>query len=192
MTVRFKTRPPHPSSSRQDVLKYLIHDQNWKIGAELGVFRGQTLVSLLSAFDDLTMIGVDLWPPTEMMPVTPRNKVTGEASYYGEPMDLHERAVRRSVERFGTRCKLFKMATVEAADHIADRSLDFVFIDADHRTQSVLDDIAAWSRKVRLDGFLLGHDIDWPSVRTAVSQAFEGRSWFEMPANVWGIKVTPQ
>ncbi len=39
-----------------------------------------------------------------------------------------------------------------------DESLDFVYIDADHRFDYVMEDLIAWGRKVRKGGIISGHD----------------------------------
>lgn len=57
-----------------------------------------------------------------------------------------------------TRFTMIKRPSVEAAENIPDLSLDFVYIDANHFKQFVLDDIAAWYPKVRHGGIIAGHD----------------------------------
>ena len=57
-----------------------------------------------------------------------------------------------------------------------------MFIDADHTEAAVLSDIEAWTPKVRSEGFVIGHDIDWPSVRRAVEATGEHR---RLADNVW-------
>jgi predicted O-methyltransferase YrrM len=72
--------------------------------------------------------------------------------------------------------------SADSAKHFADRSVWGVFIDADHATESVLRDIAAWSPKVSEGGVLAGHDIDAPSVAAAVTipHAVSGRCWIKL------------
>lgn len=59
--------------------------------------------------------------------------------------------------------------SVKAASLYEDHSLDFVFIDGDHRYANVLEDIKAWLPKIKHLGVLSGHDYGWcPDVRRAV------------------------
>ena len=51
-----------------------------------------------------------------------------------------------------------KRLSHEAADAFADRSLDFVFIDASHELDEVRQDLAAWWPKMRSGGLFAGHD----------------------------------
>lgn len=53
---------------------------------------------------------------------------------------------------------LHRAFSTDAAGDIADGSLDWVFIDAMHTRDAVLEDLTTWSSKVKADGFILGHD----------------------------------
>ena len=82
-----------------------------------------------------------------------------------------------------------EMDTGDAASHVPNEYLDFVFIDADHSTHAVLRDISFWRPKLKPTGFLLGHDANWPSVSRALT-AILG-TWTELDANVWCKPVHP-
>jgi hypothetical protein len=64
-----------------------------------------------------------------------------------------------------------RKSSVEAAKDYADASLDFVFIDGDHRYECVLEDIKAWLPKIKNLGVIAGHDYGWcTDVRKAVHE----------------------
>jgi len=63
-----------------------------------------------------------------------------------------------------------RMTSVDAAATYPDNSLDFVFIDADHNYEPVLQDITAWLPKVKVGGILGGHDYRHGPVSAAVHQ----------------------
>ena len=75
--------------------------------------------------------------------------------------------------------------SVTAASRYADKSLDFVFIDAEHAYPYVSRDIDAWLPKVRKGGIISGHDftLEFPGVIQAVTerfsewQVFRGVNW---------------
>jgi predicted O-methyltransferase YrrM len=65
-----------------------------------------------------------------------------------------------------------KMTSTQAARCIADGSLDVVYIDGDHRYDSVRDDLAAFMPKLRPGGWMAGHDYDTPGVTVALFGMF--------------------
>lgn len=62
--------------------------------------------------------------------------------------------------------------SVEAAARYVDHSLDFVMIDAGHKYEEVLADLAAWAPKVKAGGILAGDDFNWPGVEKAVREVY--------------------
>ncbi len=78
--------------------------------------------------------------------------------------------------------------SVGAAAIFADASVDFVFLDANHSYESVVNDLRAWWPKIRPGGMLAGHDYTWTGVRRAVHEFF-GHSDLGIPssASCWGV-----
>lgn len=77
-----------------------------------------------------------------------------------------------------------------AANRFADKSVDMVFIDADHSYESVSDDIRAWLPKCR--HLICGHDYTddgvghWPGVVRAVNEVFPK---IEQVESLWAVKL---
>jgi Methyltransferase domain len=71
--------------------------------------------------------------------------------------------------------------SITASGFFANRSLDWVHLDARHELQQVQADIRAWLPKVKVNGWLSGDDYDavkWPGVVTAVRELLpEARPW---------------
>lgn len=69
-----------------------------------------------------------------------------------------------------------RLTSVDAAKLYHDKSLDFVFIDADHSYEAVKEDINVWLPKLKLGGILAGHDFNPATlhggVERAVTEAF--------------------
>ena len=65
-----------------------------------------------------------------------------------------------------------RATSVEAAKLYNDRSLDFIFIDANHSYEFVKADIGAWLPKLKKGGYIGGHDYDWAGVKKAVDEFF--------------------
>lgn len=70
------------------------------------------------------------------------------------------------------RCFIKQKSSLEAAKEMTDNWFHFIYIDADHTYQSVLDDMNAWWPKVQEGGVLAGHDYSpkWPGVIRAVQE----------------------
>lgn len=62
----------------------------------------------------------------------------------------------------------------KAAEKFLDNSCDIVFIDMDHTYEAVKKDIKSWLPKVKLGGYIAGHDYtsDWIGVVNAVNETF--------------------
>ena len=72
--------------------------------------------------------------------------------------------------------------SVSVSKRYADKSLDFVWIDADHSVDGVLADLRAWHPKVKDDGCFAGHDYAplIPGVIRAVNIYFAGKDTLEL------------
>lgn len=170
--------------TRARILESLVKERGWRIGAELGVLRGDTFLHLLRTCPDLAMIGVDLW-----MPMPEKDGQEGGRSYLAHDLEGYLQRLKDRIAPYGGRAALLRLSTVEAALRFPDRHFDFVFIDADHTYEGVSADIDAWRPKVRPGGMLLGHDYnhrDFPGVVRAVDERFTPELF---PDHVWGAVV---
>jgi len=70
----------------------------------------------------------------------------------------NELQVRLNSWRNEPHIHFLKMKSTEAADTFKDESLDWVYIDARHDYESVLEDMNAWWPKVKQGGLFSGHD----------------------------------
>lgn len=149
------------------------------IGAEVGVYKGETSQYLLSVFPSLQLLCVD--------PYVDYSEY--EEDRTSECMSEAEAIARQRLEHFGKRAKFIKDYSVSAAKSVGDNCLDFVFIDAIHTYEAVKEDIEAWYPKVRSGGLVMGHDVSWSGVKEAVEEFLvkEGKAGFLTPstADVW-------
>lgn len=74
------------------------------------------------------------------------------------------------------RCEVIHAASLTVAAATPPGSIDIVYIDADHKYDSVKADIQAWLPAIRKGGYISGHDYcaPWPGVMQAVDEAIGG------------------
>lgn len=157
---------------RMHWLAQQIKQRGYHTGAEVGCRTGATTGHILVRCPRLQLLyAVDLWD------VVPEQFQT---DYWKQTYPQDSKPFRRMEEKFNhtvgsnlRRVKKLVGLSWSMANRVADGSLDFVFIDADHAYESVRKDIMAWLPKVRQGGLMCGHDIDLPGVSRAVSELFE-------------------
>jgi hypothetical protein len=121
----------------------------------------------------LKLIMVDSWKPESGHTKSYRDSGDWHAHQSEEEQTAHETVAREVTEFAGTRREIMKMDSIDAAKHVLDHSLDFVFIDADHSFSGCSSDISSWRSKVKPGGLLCGHDYGFetlPGVKKAVDE----------------------
>jgi len=94
------------------------------------------------------------------------------------------------VSQFVPRFTVQQNSSINVSSIYPNNYFDLVFIDADHSYKSCIEDIRAWWPKVKIEGYIGGHDYDHPdqgSVKQAVDEFFgndyvvelaQNRTWF--------------
>lgn len=75
------------------------------------------------------------------------------------------------------------------AGRYTDLSLQFVYIDASHDYSSVLTDLASWWPKIRLGGWMAGHDFTSEGVGRAVMYFMKNKpvEWMRIQDGTWCV-----
>lgn len=134
-----------PNVGRDDLAK-LFAELGYTIGAEIGVSRGIYSEVLCQANPGLLLYCIDPWKAySEYWERVSQAKFD---RLYGEAVDR--------LTPYG--CRLVRKFSMEALEDFEDRSLDFVYIDANHDFLHVTRDVDGWRRKVRKGGIVSGHD----------------------------------
>lgn len=140
------------------------------------------------------------WPGHYVM-VDPWRHIDGYDDVMNGDDAEHEERFRQAMAvaaNYTTRCEVFRMDSLAAAQRFNDRSLDFVYIDADHSYEGCKRDILAWAPKVKPGGILAGHDyynhiVGTPTpfeVRRAVAEVCGGPCGVtHEPAPSWWIHI---
>jgi predicted O-methyltransferase YrrM len=183
---------------------HLIAINKVKIGAEVGVWKGQTSKKILdkSQIEKLYMIDpyrLDLnhfnhktkvGDPQTMPPGCYQCDMGGKLLAQNE-LDALYLNVREEMKPWGARAELLRLTSVEGAERLEDNSLDFVFIDAIHLYENVKEDINTWLPKVKQTGIIAGHDYgkDFPGVIAAVHELFPSKLVNVHPqSTVWNVR----
>lgn len=170
------------SGKRELVIEKFIKMHGWTYGVELGVWKGRTFKHLLNSVPNLRMVGVDLYAP-QIENEGPEKWTKGENGHEWDHEAYYNDLV--SFSRYkNARGKIIRDYTFNAVKEFKDSEIDFVFIDADHSYEAVKKDIEDWDPKVKIGGYVFGHDIDWPTVKQAVEEKY-GKDYVIEDDNVW-------
>jgi len=150
---------PRSSGRAYEVLRRIKNIKN-PVGAELGVFNGNLSVLLLSNKTDLTLHMIDSWEGEGAGYIgdTEDSVATFSHQYMN---DIFAKTMQRT-DFAKDRRHVHRMRTDKAHAALADGSLDFCFIDADHSYEGCKSDIELYRPKIKAGGWLGGHDYDHP------------------------------
>jgi len=115
----------------------------------------------LTAVDTFAGAEGDIWQA---------NVVKKHGGSQGQREAFEENLKRYNVSHLVT---ILQLPSVVAAQRFDDRSLSFVFIDADHAYKAVRADIVAWLPKLIPGGVLAGHNYEQPEVADGVTDELE-------------------
>jgi hypothetical protein len=170
-----------PAAGRRS-LATLLAALGVRTGAEIGVWRGGYAELLCRACRDLHLLAVDPWrtSPDYQEKKNDQRRLD----------DAYAEAQQRLAPFPHT---VVRAPSIEAARLVPDASLDFIYIDANHREPFVRADLEAWSPKVRRGGIVAGHDylppspkwphIEVPAAVTAFTAAHRIDPWFVLAAD---------
>lgn len=81
-----------------------------------------------------------------------------------------------------------KLKSQEASLLFEDHSLDLVYIDGDHSYNALKNDISYWINKIKINGYIAGHDNYIEEVRMAVTDFF-GPNYEIFSDTSWVVKI---
>ncbi len=154
--------------TRNDLAK-LLGALNYNRGVEIGVRKGVFSRKLCKYNRNLELFSIDPWG--EYL----------EGKYYQELQDsLHKQAVEALIPFNAT---IIKKTSMEALADFEDESLDFAYIDGNHKFDYVAPDIIYWSQKVRKNGIVAVHDyyngeVGVGQAVDAYTRAWDIRPWY--------------
>lgn len=166
-------------------LTRFVNQNDWQVGVELGVYRGENFKYLIENCPNLKLTGVDLY---ESQPENngPEKWTPGENGHKWDHNQYYQDMLN-FCKKYSNRAEIIKDYTTQASKKFEENSLDFVFIDADHGYEGCLRDIREWAPLVKPGGYIIGHDIHFPTVKQAVTEYFGQDSWKEEDDFIWWV-----
>ena len=152
---------PIKGATRADLIPYLAAC-GYRVGAEIGVYEGEYAEALCLGIPGLTLWCIDAW--SRFLGADGRDIYKSAEPAYA--------LARARLAPFD--CRFLHAWSPGAAAVIPDGSLDFLYLDADHRLAAVVADLAAWVPKVRSGGIVAGHDYEErPNKHNAVAMGVQ-------------------
>lgn len=130
---RMRNLPWFPRRGKREELPQLFNKLGFKNGVEVGTRQGDYAELLCKA-------GL---------------KLTSVDPYMGRHEQYYESAKQR-LSKYGA--EIIRKTSMDAVGSFADESIDFVYIDGNHRFEYVMQDLIKWCPKVRRGGIVAGHD----------------------------------
>lgn len=134
-----------PDTGRAD-LAQLYRLAGFRVGAEIGVEQGVYSEVICRLNPGVKLFCIDSWKAYNDYKETLTQ----------EKMDQFFETTKKRLEGFNV--SYIRAFSMEAVDCFEDGSLDFVYIDGNHKYDYAYEDIVAWSKKVKSGGIVSGHD----------------------------------
>jgi len=157
--------------TRADAIIELFNKNDKIAGAEIGVYKGNLSRMLLEAMPKLTLYMIDRWQAyskDEMI----ANENSSMSLRDQKTFDMAYEKAKLIRDKYYERVFIFYGCSLNASFFCKDNKLDFVFIDADHSYDAIINDIQVWLPKIKKGGYICGHDYHRESVKNAVHNMF--------------------
>ncbi len=145
--IKLRGKPAEIPDCGRDDLPAFFKEMGYKVGAEIGVLRGEFTEKFCQA--GLKMYAVDPW----------KNYLDYHRHPAEEPYEVMYEMTRKRLAPYD--CTIIRETSMEAVEGFKANSLDFVYIDSNHRLRHVIDDIYEWSLRLRSGGAICGHDYEY-------------------------------
>jgi len=126
-------------------LYVLFRDLGFKTGCEVGVLKGKNAQGMFKYIPGLKLYIVD-----------PYIDYDGGQRTYGKKNKNHLEEMMQRMS--GKNYEFFKMKSHHACKYVPNDSLDFIYIDGNHKYDYVMMDLINWIPKIKKGGILSGHD----------------------------------
>lgn len=167
-------------------LAFLMDIASEKDVCEIGIWKGRTTVHLLQTCKSL--VAIDPWEGLELYP---NHGFSNDGNVFaGFAANIAANYTHR-----GKWFEIYKKPSALVAREMhPNRTFDVVFIDGNHFYDYVVEDIGLWVPRVRIGGWLCGHDYTsaWEPTKLAVNDVVGPCDHYPTIKEhdaVWGVKI---
>jgi|694.fasta_scaffold92018_3 hypothetical protein len=139
---------------------------------EIGVYGGKSLIPMAVACKEKgsgTCFGIDPWKKEASIEGWPDGDVNKE---WWEHLDHHwvYGRWRASVEKYDVKNQIYELIGKSEQFHrmFKDECIDIFHLDGNHAEQVALNDVECWKSKVKIGGYWIFDDTNWPSTTKAI------------------------
>lgn len=118
-------------------------------GAEIGVAKGRFANEILTEYSGHVFL-IDAWAKQDI-------NIYDDIENSEDSVNNLDICLN-NLKKFNKRFTIIRKFSEDAVKDIKDESLDFVYIDANHKYDYVKKDIEIWCKKIRKGGIISGHD----------------------------------
>ena len=155
-----------------------------EIGAWYGQSTSYLAVEVINSKKNIKLDIVDTWKGSEQM-LDPSNAA------YDETLVKNGTIFPQFIQNMQPIINFInpiEKDSVTASMLYKDSSLDFVFIDAEHKYEFIIQDIKHWLPKVKPGGIIAGHDYGWDGVTRAINEIF-GKDRYGTKGQCWIVSI---
>lgn len=131
--------------SKYELIRY-FKELGYTKGAEIGVAEGYLSEAMCQTIPNLELWCIDIWHHYR------GNRWSGST----ERNEHHFKVATERLSKYNTH--IMREMSMDAVKKFELYSLDFVFIDANHKFDYVMEDLINWTRRVRVGGMVSGDD----------------------------------
>jgi predicted O-methyltransferase YrrM len=146
-----RSQSPLPLLLTRDELVYILRNESFKTGAEVGVQTGAYSQYLLSNWPTCTEFHcIDLWTQQKHYNDSANVNNVIQESFYTQ--------TRERLKKWENIVHYHRNYSSVAVNDLKDESMDFIYIDARHDYTGVTEDLKLYWQKLKYGGLLAGHD----------------------------------
>lgn len=121
-------------------------------GVEVGVWKGELSDFILKNWKGEVLYSIDPWR------FFASDEYTDDMNIKQNEFDEIHYQVKDLLKGYGEHSKIVRKTSQEAAGDFENGIFDFVYLDGRHSYEGLKEDIELWYPKVKVNGFICGHD----------------------------------